>query len=71
MNSKALLIAAFLMLSACGEDNAVRETPTASPDEAKQFTEEQRSIEQAADEAAKLVEADSIAETKSEIIDRQ
>ncbi len=69
--AKAIVIAAFLGLSACGGENAVRETPKATPDEAKRFTEEERSIEQAADEAAKLVEADSISETKSENTDRR
>ena len=71
MKLKTILIAAFLLLPACGGDNAARETPKASPGVAKQFAEEQRSIEQAADEAAKLVEADSVTETRVDITDQQ
>ena len=70
MKSKALIFFGTLLLSACG-NNAVRETTKETPNEAKQFTEEQRTIEQAADEAAKLVEADSISETKAENTNNQ
>ncbi len=71
MKLKTILIVAFLLLPACGGDNAVRETAKASPGEAKQLTAEQRSIEQAANEAAKLVEADSVTETRADNTDQQ
>jgi ABC-type uncharacterized transport system auxiliary subunit len=61
---KRLALVFICFLSGCGQNAEVPQPEKAAPVETKQLAEKTRSIEQAADEAAKLVEADSIAETK-------
>jgi outer membrane lipoprotein-sorting protein len=61
---KRLMLVSICFLSGCGQSSEMRQPEKAAPEETKQLAEKTRSIEQAADEAAKLVEADSIAETK-------